>query len=163
MMKFGALKKIVGGIAPTLGATLGGPLGGAAGKVIAEVLGCEPTPDAIEKRMQTATAEDLFKIKEAELKYAAKMKELGVDMFELETKDKQDARAHFSSDWTARAIGLLSLTGFLGYIFLVTLLPPDQNSDTIVSLVLGYLGGTVSAVISFYFGASQSQQNGKDS
>jgi len=29
-------------------------------------------------------------------------------------------------------------------------------------LVLGYLGGTVSAVISFYFGASQSQQNGKD-
>ena len=162
-MKFGAIKKLVGGIAPTLGATLGGPLGGAAGKVIADVLGCEPTPDAISTRMQTATAEDLFKIKEAELKYAAKMKELGVDMFELETKDKQDARAHFSSDWTARAIGLLSLTGFLGYIFLVTLLPPDQNSDTIVSLVLGYLGGTVSAVISFYFGASQSQQNGKDS
>jgi Mn2+/Fe2+ NRAMP family transporter len=50
----------------------------------------------------------------------------------------------------------------LAYIFTVTLMPPDANSDTIVSLVLGYLGGTVSAVISFYFGASQSQSTGAE-
>jgi len=160
-MKFGVLKNIIGGIAPTLGATLGGPLGSAAGNVIAGVLGCDPTPDAIEKRMQTATPEDLFKIKEAELKYAAKMKELGVDMFELETKDKQDARKYFAGDWTARAIGLLMVLFFCAYISMVTIMPPEQNSMELINLVLGYLGGLVSAVISFYFGASQSQPNEK--
>jgi hypothetical protein len=50
----------------------------------------------------------------------------------------------------------------MGYIFLVTLLPPDQNNDTIVSLVLGYLGGLASAVISFYFGASNAPDDEKE-
>lgn len=160
-MSFSKIKNVVGAIAPTLGAALGGPIGGAAGKIIGEVLGCDPTPAAIDKAFRAAGPEDIARIREAELKFEAKMKEMDVDIFELETRDKQDARSHFSGDWTARAIGLLSLTGFLGYIFLVTLMPPDQNSDTIVSLVLGYLGGTVSAVISFYFGASQSSNKEK--
>jgi hypothetical protein len=82
------------------------------------------------------------------------MKELEVDVFELEVDDKQDARKKFSKDWTPRILGTVTLTGFFGYIFLVTLQPPDSTSDTIVSLVLGYLGGLASAVISFYFGAS---------
>jgi hypothetical protein len=161
-MKFNAIKGIVGGLAPTLGATLGGPLGATAGRVLAEVLGCDPSAKAIDDRLRQATPEDLVAIKEAELKYAAKMEELGVDMFELETADKQDARKYFAGDWTARVIGILAVVGFLAYIFTVTLMPPDANSDTIVSLVLGYLGGTVSAVISFYFGASQSQSTGAE-
>lgn len=161
-MKFASVKKLIGGLAPTLGATLGGPLGATAGKVIAEVLGCDPTPDAIETRLRQATPDDLYKIKKAELDYAAKMKELGVDMFKLETEDKQDARKYFSGDWTARIIAILTITGFLGYIFCITFLPADDNPAEIVNLILGWLGGTVSAVISFYFGASQSQQNGND-
>lgn len=160
-MKFGALKGLVGGIAPTLGATLGGPLGATAGKVIAEVLGCDPSPQAIDARMREATADDLVKIKEAELKYAAKMKELGVDMFELEVQDKQDARRYFSSDWTARIIGVLMVLFFCSYIGMITIMPPEQNSMELINLVLGYLGGLVSAIISFYFGASQSQSNEK--
>jgi len=155
-MKFGALKGLVGGLAPTLGATLGGPLGATAGKVIAEVLGCEPTPQAIESRMKDASAEDLVRIKEAELKYAAKMKEMGVDMFELETQDKQDARTHFATDWTARLIGIVMVAFFCGYIAMITILPPEQNSMELINLVLGYMGGLVSAIISFYFGASAS-------
>ena len=49
------------------------------------------------------------------------------------------------------------LNCFLAYIFLVTLQPPEQNSEALINLVLGYLGGLASAVISFYFGASQKQ------
>lgn len=156
-MKFSDIKGIVGGLAPTLGATLGGPLGATAGRVLAEVLGCDPSAKALDERLRQATAEDLVAIKEAELKYAAQMEELGVDMFELETADKQDARHYFAGDWTARVIGIISIVGFLAYIFTVTLMPHDANSETTVALVLGYLGGTVSAVISFYFGASQTQ------
>ena len=51
--------------------------------------------------------------------------------------------------------------GFLGYIFLVTLQPPEQNSEALINLVLGYLGGLASAIISFYFGASHKDKGSK--
>ena len=87
------------------------------------------------------------------------MKKMDVDIFKLETADVQDARQAFKGDWTPRVFGLFSLCGFLGYIFLVTIQPPDANSDTIVSLVLGYLGGLVSGISSFYFGASHKKDD----
>ena len=86
------------------------------------------------------------------------MQELEVDVFALETQDKQDARSKFSKDWTARIMGLAVISGFLGYIFLVTLQPPEQNSEALINLVLGYLGGLASAIISFYFGASNTSE-----
>ena len=85
------------------------------------------------------------------------MKELDVDLYALETADIQDARGKFSKDWTSRVIGVTVVGGFMGYIFLVTLQPPEQNSEALINLVLGYLGGLASAVISFYFGASQAK------
>jgi hypothetical protein len=87
------------------------------------------------------------------------MKELDIDLFALETADVQDARSRFSKDWTARIIGVSVVGGFMGYIFLVTLQPPEQNSEALINLVLGYLGGLASAIISFYFGASNKQDN----
>ena len=82
-----------------------------------------------------------------------------ISLFELETADKQDARVKFSKDWTTRTLGFITITGFMGYIFLVTLQPPEQNSEALINLVLGYLGGLASAVISFYFGASHTPEN----
>lgn len=158
-MKFDAIKGLVGDLAPTIGAALGGPVGGAAAGMLANVLGCEPTPQKIEKALQTATPEQLAEIKKAELDFEVRMKELEVDVFALETKDTQHARESFKEDWTARAIALLSVMLFGGYILLVTIQPPDANDDGIVNLVLGYLGGVVSSIVSFYFGASKS--NGK--
>ena len=155
-MKFDAIKSLVGDLAPTLGAALGGPVGGAAAGMIAQVLGCEPTPQKIEKALQTATPEQLAEIKKAELDFEVRMKELEVDVFALETKDIQHARDSFSEDWTARAIALLSILLFGGYVLLVTLQPADDNDLNVVNLVLGYLGGIVSSVVSFYFGASNS-------
>jgi len=96
----------------------------------------------------------MLELKKAEQEFEVQMKELDVDVFALETQDKQHARSMFSKDWTARIIGLFTIGGFLGYIFLVTLQPPEQNSEALINLVLGYLGGLASAIISFYFGAS---------
>ncbi len=158
-MNFGALKSIVGAVAPTLGTALGGPLGGTAAQAISAVLGCKPDPSSIEKAIQTATPEQLTEIKKAELDFETRLAELDVDIFKLETADVQDARKSFAGDWTPRVFGLFSLVGFLGYIFLVTIQPPDANSDTIVSLVLGYLGGLVSGISSFYFGASHKKDD----
>ena len=152
------LSNIVGSVAPTLGAALGGPLGGMAGDVISKVLGVENNPASLEKAIATATPEQLMEIKKAEIEFEAKMKELDVDIYKIEAEEKKDARKHFSKDWTARIIGIAMVGGFLGYIFLVTLQPPEQNSEALINLVLGYLGGLASAVISFYFGASNKQE-----
>jgi len=152
------LKNIVGAVAPTLGTALGGPMGGMAANVIAEVLGCPNNPASIEKAITEATPEQMLDLKKAENDFKIQMKELDVDVFKMEVADGQDARKHFSKDWTARIMGIAVIGGFLGYIFLVTIQPPEQNSEALINLVLGYLGGLASAVISFYFGASNSSK-----
>jgi len=80
-------------------------------------------------------------------------------LYALQTKDIQDARSRFSKDWTSKLIGVLVVGGFMGYIFLITLQPPEQNSEALINLVLGYLGGLASAIISFYFGASNTTKD----
>jgi len=158
-MKFSAIKSLVGAVAPTLGAALGTPIAGAAVQVLTNVLGCKPDEKSIEQAMSQASAEDLAKIREAELEFDEKMKQMEVDVFALETADKQDARKYFNKDWTARFIGILMVIFFCSYIGMITIMPPEQNSMELINLVLGYLGGLVSAVVSFYFGASQKQDD----
>jgi len=153
------IKNLVGTVAPALGSALGSPLGGAAISMIADKLGVPNNQQAVEKAIRQATPDEMLKLKEADNEFEIKMKELDVDVFRLETEDKQNARAAFSKDWTTKLMGLLTLSGFMGYIFLVTLQPPEQNSEALINLVLGYLGGLASAVISFYFGASQSKED----
>jgi hypothetical protein len=133
-----------------------------ASKVICEVLGCQDNPKAINNAIQQATPEQMMELKKAEKEFEAQMKQLEIDVFKLEVQDKQDARGKFSKDWTARIMGIATLGGFLGYIFLVTIQPPEQNSEALINLVLGYLGGLASAVISFYFGASNTSDKGQE-
>ena len=152
----GLFKNIIGAVAPTLGSAIGGPMGGMAANMIADVLGVPNDQKSIETAIQNATPEQMLELKKAEKQFELQMKELDVDVFELEVADKQNARSMFSKDWTARIIGIATIAGFLGYIFLVTLQPPEQNSEALINLVLGYLGGLASAIISFYFGASHS-------
>ena len=153
------VKNIIGAVAPTIGTALGGPMGSMAANMVADALGCEPTPKKIEAAVQAATPEQLAELKKIDKDFEVRMKELDVDLYALETADIQDARGKFSKDWTSRIMGIAVVGGFMCYIFLVTLQPPEQNSEALINLVLGYLGGLASAVISFYFGAS----NTKDS
>ena len=117
MSKFGILKNVIGAVAPTIGSALAGPLGGQAASVISQVLGCSPEPKAINQAIQAATPEQMLELKKAEKEFEMHMKELEVDVFALETADKQDARTRFSRDWTARIMGTAVIAGFLGYIF----------------------------------------------
>ena len=154
-MNFDKVKGLVGSLAPTLGAALGGPVGGAAASMLADVLGCDPAPQKIERALARATPEQLAEIKKAELDFEVRMKELEMDVFALETADVQDARRN--SNWVTQTIGLIMVLFFCGYVCLITLLPPEQNSMELTNLVMGYLGGLISAVISFHFGSSQKQ------
>jgi len=157
-MNFDSIKNIIGAVAPTLGTALGGPLGGAAASAIAGVLGCDNDPQSLQKALAKATPEQLTEIKKAELDFEARMKELDVDLYALQVQDTADARKHFAKDWTARFLAISLCCLFAGYIILVTVLPPDQNSDAIINLILGSITGSFSTVIAFYFGSSQRQE-----
>lgn len=153
-MKLNKIKNIVSSLAPTLGAAIGGPLGGQAGQILSQVLGVKNSPPDIENAINNLTAEQMVELKKAEKDFQLKMKEYEIDIYALETKDIQNAREKFSSDWTPKFLGSLTVVGFIGYIFMITAYPIDDASDDIVMLILGYLSGIASAVISFYFGSS---------
>ena len=157
-MSFDAIKNVIGAVAPTLGTALGGPLGGAAASAIASVLGCEADERSLQKALAQATPQQLTEIKKAELDFEARMKELDVDIYALQTADTADARRHFAKDWTARFLAVTLCLLFAGYILLVTILPHDRNTDAIINLILGSITGSFSTVIAFYFGSSQRQE-----
>ena len=152
-MKWDAIKGLVGAVAPTIGSAIGGPVGAGAGKILAQVLGVPAEPQAVQKALSEASPEQLAEIKKADLAYKTRLAELEVDIFELENADRSSAREMGRGDWTPKALALLAFLFFGGYVTVVTISPYQQN-EAIINLVLGYLGGIVSAVVSYYFGAS---------
>jgi hypothetical protein len=158
-MKWDSIKGLVGAIAPTIGTAIGGPVGAGAGKVLAQVLGVPAEPAAGQKALSEATPEQLAEVKKADIEYKTRLAELEVDVFALETADKQNARVAHGGDWTPKVLALLAFLFFGGYVVLVTLQPPEQReSEAVINLVLGYLGGVISAVVSYYFGASNKEK-----
>ena len=84
------------------------------------------------------------------------MKQLDIDVFSKQVEDAQNARKVFGTDPIPKVFAMVALVGFLGYVFLVTMQDPASNDDAIVNLVLGYLGGLVSGISAFFFGANNS-------
>jgi len=155
-MSFNVIKNLFGSVAPTIGTALGGPVGGMAAQAIAKVLGCDPAPQSIERALGSATPEQMAEIKKAEIQFQTRMKELEVDVFKLETQDIQNARENFKNDWTPRVIAIMCIT-FFGLFIGVIIMDETPPDDGLVNLVLGYLGGVVTSIISFYFGASHKE------
>ena len=153
-MKFGSLLKT---LAPTIGGAIGGPMGGMAAKMVASKLGIKKTDThSIEEAIEAAGSEKIEEIKAVDQEFALKMKQLDIDVFSKQVEDAQDARKVFGDDPIPKLFAMLALVGFLGYVFLDTMQDPASNDDAIVNLVLGYLGGLVSGISAFFFGANNS-------
>lgn len=152
-MKLGGLLK---SLAPTIASAAGGPMAGMAVKMAAEKLG---VPDATANEIEDLIEREPEKavvLKQADKEFKDRIREMEIDLeaFKTEVEDRKDARATFGSDPTPKIFAVISLVGFLAYIFLVTTQPPDANDDGVVNLVLGYLGGLVSGISAFFFGGS---------
>ena len=153
-MKFGSLLKT---LAPTIGGAIGGPMGGMAAKMVASKLGIKKTDThSIEEAIEAAGPEKIEEIKAVDQEFALKMKQLDIDVFTKQVEDVQNARKVFGNDPIPKVFAMVALVGFLGYVFLVTTMPPESNDDAIINLVLGYLGGLVSGISAFFFGANNS-------
>ena len=156
MLKIGSLLKT---LAPTLAQAAGGPMAGMAVKMVAAKLGSpEASVDQIEKILETQP-EKAFLVKQADVEFQDSLREMEIDLesFKAEVDDRKDAREKFSDDIMPKIFALIALIGFLGYVFMVTIQPPDANDDGVVNLILGYLGGLVSGISAYFYGGS----NGK--
>lgn len=59
------------------------------------------------------------------------------------------------------ALALITMVAFFGYIGLVTFTPLSEMKSDFVNLALGWLGGTASTVVAYYFGSSAGQDAAK--
>jgi hypothetical protein len=158
------LKSILGVIAPTLGNALGGPLGGMAMRAVSQVLtgNKDAAIDEIEAAIGGATPEQLGSIKKAEADFKVQMKALDVDLAKINAEDRANARTanHTSGSKVPAILAITTVTAFFAYIGFVTFVPNDADIG-LINVAIGWLGGSASAVISYYFGASVSTEKDK--
>ena len=155
-MKLGGLLK---SLAPTIASAAGGPMAGMAVKMAAQKLGMpEATANEIEDLIEREPEKAVL-LKEADKDFKDRIREMEIDLesFKTEVDDRKDARAKFSGDITPKVFCILALMLYGAYVMTVTILPHDQNDETIISLVLGQLSGILGTCAAFFYGGS----NGK--
>lgn len=156
-MKLGGLLK---SLAPNIASAAGGPLAGMAVKMAASKLGLPSTTTANEiEDLIEREPEKAVLVKQADNDFKSKIKEMEIDLesFKTEVQDRQHARETFKNDWTPKVFGILALVLYGAYVMTVTILPHDQNDETIISLVLGQLSGILGTMAAFWFSGSSTK------
>lgn len=151
-------KQVVGQIAPTIGRALGGPLGGMAANVLLEALGLPPDAedDAIEKQL-ASNPEQLVKLKEAELNFKARLKELDIDLEKIHADDRNSARQREIAikDKMPGLLASLVTLGFFGTLGWMLKHGIPENGGEALLVMLGALGAGWGSVTNYYFGSSR--------
>jgi len=153
-------KKLVRKVAPTIGAALGTPASGMAIKFLADkFLG---NPDATEIELagaiQNSTPEQILALKQLDQDFAIKMKELDIDVFRLETADRQNARELFKVNiWPQVILSGLFVVGYFSIMGLLVWMHDTHFDDRvfgILNTVIGVLTAAIPMILQFWFGSS---------
>jgi hypothetical protein len=154
-------KNTLNSIAPTIATALGGPLAGAATKFIGDkLLGNENASEQdISDAVLSASSADLAKLKQMDLEFKAEMKKLDVDVFEIEAKDKQDARKnHKRSNMPAiLSIGLTVIVCVI--VFLLFWLEPPEGAREVLYMLLGMVLKEWGGSMQYWFGTTRSSSD----
>lgn len=135
-------RKILRATAPVVGTAIGGPLGGAAASVVSEKLLGKPdgTETEIAQAIGNGGPEVLAKLKEAELAFTTRMRELDIDVEKIHQADRAAARereAKTGDTFTPRALALFVTSGFFGVLGPKTLAAVNAlNADSLRSKIL---------------------------
>jgi len=153
-------KDLVKKVAPALGHALGGPMAGNAAKYISEkILGkTDATENEIEDFVLNANPEKLNELKKIDNEFKLSMQKLGVDVFKLETIDKQHAR-EFSIKTSLMPQIVLStifIGGYFGILYLLFTQKIEMNTalKDMILLLVGLITREVPTIMSFWFGSS---------
>ncbi|CAM0052614.1 hypothetical protein VPHK479_0004 [Vibrio phage K479] len=159
-MNWKSISNLVGQAAPLLGGLLGGPVGAGAGALVAQVLGTEPTPQAIKQKLD-ADPEAYLKLKTAELDHEKELTRLQLEEMRVILEDKQHARtAHQGSKVPSILTLIVFVLILLAGTALVFATIPTENKD-MVNMLVGALIGFASSVTAFWFGADEQKRRGQ--
>ena len=162
------IRNLVQHIAPTLASALGGPFSGVATKFITDKMVEENesdvrSPEEIIKELLT-DSENLRKIKELDQSFDKKMRELDVDVFELETDYNKDGQGQARIYNKPQII--ISILFLIAYFLMLTAIFSVEASDTInmkqgenslmgeLQILFGVLTAGVGQILSFWFGGA---------
>tara|TARA_B100001029_G_C14676508_1_gene242283 strand:- start:46 stop:519 length:474 start_codon:yes stop_codon:yes gene_type:complete len=157
-MKLGGLLK---SLAPTIASAAGGPMAGMAVKMAAKKLGLPDTATANEiEDLIERDRDKAVMVREADKEFKDYIREMEIDLesFKTEVEDRKDARENFATDWTPKVFSVLTLLLYGAFVMIVTLMPHDQNDETIISLVLGQLSGILGTAAAFFYGSSSGKK-----
>ena len=151
------LKKILGGLAPTIGTALGGPMGGVAMKFLADKFTGGDT-GKVEDFLLSAQPEQLKELKLAEIEFQTKMRELDIDLERLATEDRGSARQMAATRGFVPQI-VMSIVYSCGYFavlgaFMGGVLEVQDAHTSMFNGLLGVLSAAQIQIINFWFGSS---------
>ena len=114
----------------------------------------DSTPEQIEEEIQKEP-DKLSVITDVENE--VKKMNIELESYKTEVDDRKHARETFKNDWTPKVFGILALLLYGAYVLTVTIMPHDQNDETIISLVLGQLSGILGTMAAFWFSGSSTK------
>ena len=159
-------KSILSVVAPTIGNVIGSPIGGMAVRVVAKtLLGKDnATEQEVSQALEMATPAQLASLKKADEAFKVQMKELEINVEKIHADDRDSARKRQMAlgDHTPTVLAILTMLAFFGFIGAVTFLPTPNADVGLLNVALGWLGGTASTVIAYYFGSSSGSKQKND-
>lgn len=160
-------KKMLGTVAPWIGAAATGgvpALVGMAAAQVGQAFGSDvkPTLDAIGQAISGATPDQMLALKQADNEFAVKMKELGFQneqaLLQIAADDRASARAMHTAvrDFSTPILSFAVTAAFFLtlYIVLTKSLNIDPSMRDVVMIMIGNLCSTFTQVMNFRFGTS---------
>lgn len=152
-------KDVVGAVAPGLATALGGPLAGAAVAALsAQLLGRDDgTQDEVAAAVAAGGPDALLAIRQADMAFATRMRELEIDVERLHQADRADARERevkTGDHWTPRALAAAVTLGFFGALAWLLINGVPERGGEALLVMLGALGGAWGTIVTYYFGSS---------
>ena len=150
-------KSALKAVAPTLATAVLGPLGGMAVQAIGTALGIDkPTQDAIKQSLVGMSPEQAASLKQAEIAFQTRLKELEIDLERINAEDRASARSREVAvrDYVPGILAIGVTGGFFGILtWMLHYGVPREGGDALL-VMLGALGTAWTAIVSYYFGSS---------
>ena len=153
------LKKLLGGIAPTLATAIGGPMGGVAMKFLADKFTGGDT-GKVEDFLLSANPEVLAKLKLADKDFDIQMRKLDIDLEKISLENVEGARdlAKKTTIWPQVTLSAVFIIGYfyMMYLFVTSDLWAGLSdfAKGQIAIMIGVLTAGITQVMNFWFGSS---------
>jgi hypothetical protein len=157
----GTWKEIVATVAPSLATAIGGPLSGLAVAALGDVFGLsDATQEQVAAAVAGARPDDLLKIKQAEIAFAQRMRELEIDLVRISAGDRDSARQRQIAvkDKMPALLATAVSLGFFGVLVYLLQNQMPESGKEVILLLIGALSREFGNIMSYYFGSSSGSE-----